>query len=249
MTVSTDLYQIGDSMTPSQNFTLAAPRDGTLRVYRGNYGSPLVELLRIDAEGRLSTPSGGELAMTGDFSLKQRKAAPPGWIVGDGSTIGNVGSGAVRANVDTLALFTLWWTDFSDATLPILTSAGGASPRGASAAADWAAGKRLTVFDARDQVPRIAGASFAVGSKYASTSQNHKHRTAMGADNGLAYTWLDASNGPAFGGEVVGGARSFNMSGTLSPGGGIRVAYTDTMRDVTGESAPNTIAMLGCYKL
>lgn len=94
---------------------------------------------------------------TGDFKFVMRAAAPTGWIVGNGSTIGNVGSGATRANVDTLALFTAWWAEYTDAQLPILTSAGGASTRGASAAADWAALKRLTVFDVQDRVPRASG--------------------------------------------------------------------------------------------
>jgi len=79
--------------------------------------------------------------------------APRGWILASGLTIGNAASGATaRANNDTLALFTLLWTDYSDSILPIQTSAGGASTRGASAAADWAANKRITLPDLRGRV-------------------------------------------------------------------------------------------------
>lgn len=109
-------------------------------------------------------------ATTGDFKHAMRASAPTGWITASGATtIGNVGSGATRANVDTLALFTLWWTNFNDALCPILTSAGGASTRGASAAADWAALKRLTVFDASDRVMRVPGGIQAAGAKLEAT--------------------------------------------------------------------------------
>lgn len=107
---------------------------------------------------------------TGDFLFKMRATAPTGWIAGDGSTIGAPGSGATRASADTLALFTLWWSDFSDALLPIFTSTGAASTRGVSAAADWAALKRLTVFDLREEFVRGGGGAIPVGTKQVATS-------------------------------------------------------------------------------
>jgi microcystin-dependent protein len=76
--------------------------------------------------------------------------APRGWILASGRTIGNASSGGTeRANADTLELFTLLWTDYSDAILPIFTSAGAGSTRGASAAADFAANKRMSLPDLR----------------------------------------------------------------------------------------------------
>lgn len=68
------------------------------------------------------------------------------WLLVDGKTIGNASSGAsARANADTEALFTKLWA-FPAASVPIYTSAGSASTRGASAAADFAAGKRIALF-------------------------------------------------------------------------------------------------------
>ncbi len=67
-------------------------------------------------------------------------APPTGWILLDGGTIGNPASGATnRANNDTLDLFTLFWDNIADGQAPV---SGG---RGASAAADFAANKNLTV--------------------------------------------------------------------------------------------------------
>jgi len=73
-------------------------------------------------------------------------AAPSGWILAGGGTIGNAASGAsVRANADTEALFTLLWNSMLDAQAPVI---GG---RGASAAADFAANKRITIPDLRQR--------------------------------------------------------------------------------------------------
>ena len=78
---------------------------------------------------------------------------PAGFIWASGKTIGNASSnGSERANADTLSLFTLFWNDFTDSSLPIYTSAGVLSTRGASAAADFAANKAISVPDKRGRV-------------------------------------------------------------------------------------------------
>jgi microcystin-dependent protein len=70
--------------------------------------------------------------------------APSGWVLENGQTIGDAVSGATsRANADTSALFTLLWGQYSNTTLPIQDSTGAASTRGASAANDFSAHKRL----------------------------------------------------------------------------------------------------------
>jgi microcystin-dependent protein len=78
--------------------------------------------------------------------------APTGWFLANGQTFGDASSGADHASADYEDLFTLLWTAFADAQLPILTSAGGASTRGASAAADWGAHKRLTLPNLKGKV-------------------------------------------------------------------------------------------------
>ena len=72
---------------------------------------------------------------------------PPGrWLWLDDRNIGDSSSGATsRANADVETLFTKIWTDYSNATTPIYTSAGVASARGESAADDWAAHKRISL--------------------------------------------------------------------------------------------------------
>jgi hypothetical protein len=163
-----------------------------------------------------------------------RATAPTGWVAGDGTTIGNVGSGATRANADTFALFNAWWGWYTDAQLPILTSAGAGSTRGASAAADWAALKRMTVFDVRERFIRMAGSTSLNGTKYAATE-----------------VWDNFGNAGAIvtpgtsGGTVNSdGASSFSAAwNNITPGGNSATAVS------TAKVRPINIAFLGCFKL
>lgn len=104
-------------------------------------------------------PSGGEggggevavdadaLAKTGDVKWRLGTGTHSGWVRVNGRTIGNGSSGASeRANDDTEALFTLLYGGFSDTLCPV---SGG---RGASAAADFAANKTITLPDARGRL-------------------------------------------------------------------------------------------------
>jgi microcystin-dependent protein len=79
--------------------------------------------------------------------------APAGWVLASGRTIGSAASGAAeRANADTAALFALLWGSTTNTALPIQDAAGSASTRGASAAADFAANKRLPLPDLRGRL-------------------------------------------------------------------------------------------------
>lgn len=120
---------------------------------------------------------------TGD-TLYSYAAAKTGWVLASGGTIGDASSGGtVRANADTEALFTLFWG--LDATIfPIQTSAGAGSTRGASAAADFAAHKRMTIPDERG---RVGAGRDDMGGSTASRITN--------AGAGIVGTTLGASGG------------------------------------------------------
>lgn len=79
-------------------------------------------------------------AITGDTIWRMDGLVRPGWVRMNGGTIGNAASGASeRGDADTAALFAYLFSTFADDLAPVV---GG---RGASAAADFAAGKRITV--------------------------------------------------------------------------------------------------------
>jgi microcystin-dependent protein len=81
--------------------------------------------------------------LTGTVIATVRTAAPSGWLLFNGDTMGSASSGATRASADHEELFKVLWDSFTNADAPV---SGG---RGASAAADWSANKTLTLPDMR----------------------------------------------------------------------------------------------------
>lgn len=80
--------------------------------------------------------------------------APTDHLICNGDTIGDASSGATaRANADTATLFALLWDSIANTELAIQDSAGAPSVRGASAAADFAAHKRMPLPDMRGYAP------------------------------------------------------------------------------------------------
>jgi hypothetical protein len=79
-------------------------------------------------------------------------SAPTGWILASGLTVGSAASAATgRANADTASLYTVLWNSFTNTELVIQDSTGTPTTRGASAADDFAANKRLPLPDLRDR--------------------------------------------------------------------------------------------------
>lgn len=188
---------------------------------------------------RAVTPAALNAAMngpnwaTGMICAFARSTAPGGWIKANGGTIGNASSGATtRANEDTSALFSLLWSEFDNTALPIQDSSGAASTRGASAAADFAANKRLPIHDARGEFIRGLDDSRGVdsgrslGSSQSDEIKSHSHFLKVRLSSG-------SSNG-----EVPS-----DSSGTYSESGQETVAFGGT------ETRPRNLAFLYCIKL
>jgi hypothetical protein len=175
-------------------------------------------------------------ALTGQVAPFITTAAPTGWVKANGSTIGSAASGATnRANADTANLFALLWA--LDATnFPITDSAGGASSRGASAAADFAANKRLPLPDLRAEFIRglddsrgiDTAVTRVIGSAQAGQLAAHLHIITAGAGGG----------GPATNVSV-------DTGGTGTP----RNTSTTGGTDNSSENRPRNIALLYCIKL
>ena len=134
--------QISDNM----NFLGGMEYDGVL-VSALAAGTNLAKLQRLATH-----PIGfvGDLSQTSDVVLDGENI----WLRIDGRTIGNAASsGADIADDNMLALFTVLWDNTDDTELPIQDSSGTPlGSRGASAAADWAANKRLPIWDSRGRV-------------------------------------------------------------------------------------------------
>lgn len=107
------------------------------------------EVATIDSEGIKDSNSVVITGIpTGSVMMFGITVAPTGWVRLNGSTIGSATSGGLeRANADCEDLFTLLWTYYSNSVCAVSTG------RGASAAADWAANKTITVPDMRGRAP------------------------------------------------------------------------------------------------
>lgn len=93
------------------------------------------------------------------------------WLRCDGRTIGSATSGGTaRANADMEDLFTHLWSEFTNTELIIQDSTGTPTTRGASAAADFAADKRMPLLDMRGRI--VAGMDDPTGSAAANRVTN-----------------------------------------------------------------------------
>lgn len=173
-------YQIGTVATPQNSFQdtgltipnpwpLVLDSNGRVPVFYLASGSIHARLtdaagvVQFDVNTLVIGPSGGgggggpsvdptSIASTGDVKFRASGDTLSGWVKANGLTIGSATSGATgRANADTQSLYVYLWTICANATAnrhcPVL---GGI---GASAAADFAANKQITVFDMRASIP------------------------------------------------------------------------------------------------
>lgn len=195
---------------------------------------------------------------TGSVQAFRRKTAPAGWVIENGGTIGSATSGATtRANSDTLALYSVLWSEFTNSELPIQTSAGAASTRGGSAAADFAANKRMPLFDSRSRFLRGADsglgfdAALIVGTAQADSIKNHNHAGTTASAGAHSHT-TPTSDGD---GGTVEVRRGNGLGGALPSPTTTAGAHTHTFTtdDNAGgnslETRPRSSSVLYCIKL
>ncbi|HEX3970431.1 MAG TPA: hypothetical protein VHX19_03860 [Stellaceae bacterium] len=97
---------------------------------------------------------------TGDVKTSLKTTADAGWVMMNDGTLGDASSGATtRANADTQALFTLLWTNVSNANCPV------SSGRGASAAADFVAHKTIALPKMRGRALASAGSGSGLSAR------------------------------------------------------------------------------------
>lgn len=266
------LYEAGtsDPIVPYAEYSLATPlpnpvtADGFGRfpaIYLDNSESQFYRTRGTDADGvaifDLQTAvmiavgeSGGggdppdpieatAVFQTGDMKIRYDTSEITSWLICNGKTFGSATSGASYANDASQALFEFLWPDTD------LVVVGG---RGVSAAADWAANKRLTRPDYRGYA--LVGRD-AMGN---SAANRVPALVDLGDRTGAATIALTAAQlpivTPTFTGEAVAphghqyrvsliddvdadGSGGFTMDS--SPGNVTRAAFAGTASDTTGQ--------------
>ncbi len=182
---------------------------------------------------------GGSLT-TGAWTWRPTDEDVPGWVKANGGTLSKAGSGGtLLASAQAAALFGWFWRKFSDTICPV---SGG---RGATSAADFAAGKTITVMSLRGTgivgmdtmaggattnltgVPVTNGAATTAGSLL---GENLHSLTAN--ENGPHTHVVPAIN--VGGSTLAPGAIPYNGSGGTSGSSGLGTAHNTVGLSVTG---------------
>jgi len=95
----------------------------------------------------------------GDLKLTLKSVADAGWLMMNDQTIGDTSSGATFADASAKALYVIVYNAVSDTYAPVT---GG---RGASAAADWAAQKKMALTKVLGRALAVAGAGSGLTSR------------------------------------------------------------------------------------
>lgn len=199
-------YKIDSGVTITFDPNAAETIDGAAtRAVTGPAGLMIVcDGSNFHALGGSQQDAAPSIIPTGTVTSYVGSSAPTGWVMLSGRTIGNGSSGGTeRANADTETLFTLLWNSMADAQAPVSTG------RGASAAADFAANKTITLPDARGR--GIFGKDDMGG-----TAANR----VTNAISGITATTLGISGGDQRMTAHTHGAGSFVVRGTTGSGGG-----------------------------
>lgn len=170
-------------------------------------------LLVVGASAGTGTPptvDATAIFQTGDVMWLDVEGARTGWVRDNGRSIGSATSGATeRANADTQALYEFMWQTYSNTICPVATG------RGASAAADFAANKALTLPNKQGIVPGgLDGMGASASSVWSDVTVESGSATTAGSVVGLKRNTLLTANLPAYtpSGTNTSGAATFGFT-------------------------------------
>jgi hypothetical protein len=207
----------------------------------GGGGSPAV----VDPNG---------VATTGDVRARLGTGVKTGWVRLNGMTIGSVVSGATeRAAADCEALFNLIWNSIPDTICAVV---GG---RGGTAAADWTAGKQLTLPDARGRTLAFLDDMGNVAAGRITSPQATPSGTQLASSGGAQLKTIDKTNLPAVQLLVTGGTTAVadhqhayirtQFAGDANGGSGSADIYSDpTGGHLTGAAGAHSHALSATTK-
>jgi hypothetical protein len=120
---------------------------------------------------------------TGDLKLTLKTTADSGWVMVNDRTIGDAASNSTeRAHSDCEPLFNLIWNNIAEMWAPTQTSSGSTTPRGVSAAADWAAHRRLVMSKALGRSIGLAGSGIGISHRMLGEAAGEESHTLTQAE-------------------------------------------------------------------
>ena len=147
------------------------------------------------------TPETPETAIIGEGKIWFGLTAPSKWLLVNGETIGNLSSGADHAAEGYEDIFIFLWENHADTSCPV---SGG---RGASAAADFAAGKTLTLPNACGRAPIGAGQGEGLTNRSLGGQLGEENHI-ISSDEGYSHTHTGTSHTHTLSHTHIGGAHS-----------------------------------------
>lgn len=183
------------------------------------------KLPAVDGSLLINLPAGTASFTTGDGKITLKTTPDSGWVMLNDGTIGSATSGASnRANADCQTLFLLLWNNIADADCPVV------SGRGATAAADWAANKKITLLKSLGRTLGIAGTGSGLTARVLGSTIGEEAHTLIAAEQasmpvtGNATGLFDegTAGGASFATRSIGdgSAHNLTLSGTATGGGG-----------------------------
>lgn len=142
----------------------------------GNNSTKLATTAYADASSAAAVAGAG-VWNTGNVRLTLTQTAATGWLMMDDSTIGKASSAATHASDDYESLYTVLYA-ISDTYCPVT---GG---RGASAAADWAAGKPIALPKVLGRALAVAGAGSGLTSRALGLTYGEEKHALTADENG-----------------------------------------------------------------
>lgn len=174
VTINLDINKLTEDTSPTSSYFLPSYTGSVLRkLSLQNIFAAMGSYIRTTILGMNA----------GDPRLMKMNSSTTLWVMANGKTIGDASSNATeRANADMATLYAALWAESYSV---VTDSSGGASSKGANAAADFAAHKRLTLPDGRgrtaiayDTPPSGSAANNVTGSwadSYAGTGGEELH--------------------------------------------------------------------------
>lgn len=232
------------SLTASRTLTLP-DTTGTV-VTTGDSGTVTSTMIADGtiALADLATAVANALVPVGAVEAFARSTAPSGWLAANGNTIGSASSGANNASADYSSLFAVLWDNWSNTDLPILDSTGAASTRGASAAADFSANKRLPLPNLSGIFVRGSGGPHTIGSSSYSATFGAKQEDQFESHTHYFNDYYQTTSAANVTRVATSGGN--NSSGPISETGATLASTTNATGGT--ETNPANIALLYCIK-